>query len=661
MIPLIIHHLSDLHVGASHYRASRVPFLEDRKDGWLHLAYYLTFLSKAERKPHVVIVSGDFSSHATEVEINRANDFLRAVAGILEKAHGVSVPRICVVPGNHDLDWGQENHQAKVDRFRRLSQSLETKVVSPYTENPSGPYVSYRDLNLLVYTLDSCALGGIDNPLIEELASKFQVLAKAIANERDRDAYGEALSELEELSRQDPGFVDPKELERMDKLLPKGHEDMFKIAVTHHNPSNLPSADRNKYDSIINGGQLKKKLLDLGFDILLHGHRHFRHCSYEEYLEDLGRGAKPSDERLPYRQGLYVISGGTLGMTADGGWFEIEIDDTPNVHRQKPPSSLVQIRVARTNQGLESYDLDDSPIYRFTVDKPVYASLRLIQEALSRKPVRHDCQLKQAVERILAPTLELRSELDDWQATGWQDTFHKDIHLYAQVFGTDILGPQAWLNAQYLRYLTLQFQERVRRGGFAALDQPLAFSEPVLTAIRRTDWKPIRGSVRNEPLEPSLDQLEVVRVLLWSLAERMDRDVLWLVEQLHQLFGIPVFLLSPDELASHAQGDPDRAKIDEEFVIGLDAHGPRRTYLYRIGHATRDVAGDEAEEVKERFLGYLKNPKLRTIQSLLSEAKGARRSQRVTTARRGKKTTTAKKPRRGKKTTTAKKPRRGKK
>ena len=130
------------------------------------------------------------------------------------------------------------------------------------------------------------------------------------------------LERLQALSRQDPGYVAPKHLQALERELSmvQDHAQRCKIAVIHHNPSNLPSADLESYDSLVHGGQLKQKLMTMGFDILLHGHRHFQHCCYEEYFDR--NGATSVQQAAPlYKEGLYIVSGGTMGSDQRGAWF----------------------------------------------------------------------------------------------------------------------------------------------------------------------------------------------------------------------------------------------------------------------------------------------------------------------------------------------------
>src|SRR5688572_16310 len=118
---LTIHHLSDIHIGRFHYQPAQPAFLHSTADR--NLRRYINHLrrSRDDVLPHLVVLSGDFASYATEQELNSARDAIREIVAILESrsqrprslAAG-QAPYAFIVPGNHDLDWGQDTYAGKI-------------------------------------------------------------------------------------------------------------------------------------------------------------------------------------------------------------------------------------------------------------------------------------------------------------------------------------------------------------------------------------------------------------------------------------------------------------------------------------------------------------------------------------------------------------------
>jgi hypothetical protein len=610
---VVVHHLTDLHVGPLHHKSSRLPFVEKRAEGWTHLKYYLNYVDAGRDVPDVVIVSGDFTSYARDVEFEAAEQFLVELDRRLKARHASAQPRICIVPGNHDLDWAQDDYGSRISRFHAMSQRLRGRVASAVAAPPEAPYIAYPDLNVLVYLLNSCALGGTRNPVIQQLRATFASL-RPDAGEK---AYEKALEELEALSRQDPGYVHPDDLAAVARHLPPNHERMLKIAVLHHNPSNLPDGNIEAYESVINGGQVKKTLLDHGFDVVLHGHRHFAHCAYEEYLPEALTA--PAHRHV---QGLYILSGGTLGSSGDAGprWFHMTLEDSHGAHRGQPPASRVLVRAARLDAANESYALQQEPSYRLVIDKPVRTSLRYLHERLGRAAREADDRVRarDALDRIRQPLMKLQAEIDDWGSeSSWQSIFHAFLDNYGLIAAIDLLGPGSWMNPRYLDYLAQQFNARLTRlpRRKDETGPVVSFCAPVIDAVRRTGWHPgyQRGAAATlSERTPECQELEIARVLLWGREARRERSVLQMIDSYHRLFKVPVFVLDP----AHVSAEERR----EEFVLGMDPLlRPHHCYQYVLGSGrdTQEVGTVRATMLLERFFGFLAHPKLMTVQQYL--------------------------------------------
>jgi 3',5'-cyclic AMP phosphodiesterase CpdA len=591
--PPIIHHITDLHVGPLHASPSAPSFLARKKSDVQDEAIvrYVRHLKAHAALPDLIVISGDLTSYASESEFNRIADFLDEIGTILGKsANGHPSARICVVPGNHDLDWQRPTQSEKQERFRRLCQPRSSILFSPFS-NP--PYAYYPDFNLLVYAFNSCPMGGINDPEVEKLALRFSAVFSQLSEFPTGDELERALADLRRLGHQDPGFITVADLEAMDEALPEGHDSMFKIAVMHHNPSLVPAKDIDQYQSIVNGGVVKHRLMKRGFDLILHGHRHFPHCSYEEYLEDK-TNRKATAAR--YSHGLYTLGGPSLGSAVgDARWFSITIDEPTHVYELFPPASLVTVNAAQEEGGV--YYLKAHASYRMPVGKKVHSDFRALQELIGRDPPQ-DAEmmlLRKAIDSIQLGLLDLQAKVDNWEAgeSNWQNIFHSKLDSFGFIYGIDLLGPASWFNPSYLEYVAQQFAERKRRMKERKGTVEWRFSADVMRAIKVTGWRVPTGVAHKRPLHSG--ELEIARILIWKKSWLEQLAILKMIDRLHNLFGVPVFVL-PAEVAEEF--------TKEEFVIALDRdRKPVDCRMYNVvkGGRTEEIPKGRTQKYLERF------------------------------------------------------------
>ena len=589
---VVLHHLTDVHIGPLEnqptVRISGVGPSNRRQ-------FYLDYLARAERKPDVVVISGDFCSWAAPGEFSEAENFIRGISALLGPRNGHA--RICMVPGNHDVYWASDGD--RLQRFRDFARNLESIAVSSESRSP---YVFYPDLSVLIHCFNSCHLGGTRDKRLDELIAKLGDAFRAASSDHS------ALAELNDLSRQDPGFVRPEHFADLGDVA-KEAGSALKIAVVHHNPSDVPSDDLDHYQAIVNGAAYKQALFDAGFDLVLYGHRHFPHLSYEEYVTEVARPSTCG--------GLYLLGGASFGCsTGPIQWYQITIRDSQNANSAGPPPSLIEVTPGRLENRV--FKLDTQPHFRFTIGKKVSASLRRIHETLGRTidPESRD-KVRAALESVRFPLVRLQAQVDDWESD-WRNSFFGFIETYSYIYGVDLLGPAAYLNPFYLDYLARQFEERVRRVRTCGLYKGLLhFSPAVLEAVTRTGWGPT-GCCEIGARTETCNELEIVRILVWDHVAEQDTEVMYdvmqMVDRYHRLFGVPVFVLPPSALTE--------TERSEEFVLGLGRDfEPHHCYQYDIRTAldTRDLSFGDARIRKERFLSLLANPELKSVAAFLPE------------------------------------------
>jgi predicted MPP superfamily phosphohydrolase len=607
-----LHHLSDLHIGVGEHQPPATPFPIPIVKRW---EWYLKFLNQPDlRLPLAVIVSGDLTSKGAVEEFNEAKNFIATLSKLLQDKHRDGRPHVCVVPGNHDLDRRNgKTFEAMIQCFKETFSGSQG-VVTAFCPNP---YLHFEKENVLICLVNTCRLGSqLDRPLhaIDQLLSALLDNAE-LPNDSP-------LAQLRRRTIHDPGYVAPSDLDYLGNLRDRVHT--MKIAVLHHNLGTVPEESLDAYHTVINSGFVKQRLQEEGIDVVLSGHRHALHCAYEEHWgarlggDSIGLG--PPNLDFPRHEGVYYLTAPTFSSRDGAGhgpsWMEIAIDSTGGSHQGKPPSSLVTVTAANPAPQKLSFTLEDAARFRFPVDKPVYAKWRFIQERLERDVVRAEdiSRTRTALETFWLPLLNLQGRLDDWdrEDDNWQELFHDRLPTYRFIYGIDLLGPETWLNPRYLLYVLKQFETRQANHG----DHPDAFhfSSELHAATTRTKWSPDlslnAGNGRSG--------IEIARILIWKRSQVTSAaqcDILRMIDSLHRLFCVPLFLLDPVE------AELDGNILSDEFVLGLGDSGVvNRAYVYRLGATkTKEAKGAEGQKLLSRFYAFLQSDALRTANDFLEK------------------------------------------
>jgi tetratricopeptide (TPR) repeat protein/predicted MPP superfamily phosphohydrolase len=299
-LPVIVH-LSDIHLGCRQRDGKPVEMHRFSDDGeWSKsLSRHLSTEFANTRRGHFkyehdrlfVIVSGDLTYMASKPEFDRVATFLT------ELCEGLSVARerVFIVPGNHDVNWAA----AKVDLSHRFDNYLsflrkfygKDVFTKRYPRLPTEQLVDEprpkpSDI-IATYTMPGMAIVGLNSCVYET----------------DQDHYG---------------FIGGAQLERVEELLDADTQGVnaIRVAVMHHHlhpfPEPLASSRAEEQawqdlSTIRDAGLAEKRLERLGFDLVLHGHKH-----KAQLRETLVRGR--NEAAVPSR--LIVCGAGSSGVNA---------------------------------------------------------------------------------------------------------------------------------------------------------------------------------------------------------------------------------------------------------------------------------------------------------------------------------------------------------
>lgn len=253
-------HLSDLHFGINHIcrpeDATGSPrglpkFQELLSTDLQHSDWQMEAWSvRAEERfptPLLLTATGDFTQSAERSEFDEAAVCLHHLVKQPLLGTQIDLSHLYIVPGNHDVlfDYSNPEH-----RF------------APYCDFYNKVFRSYRPFILSdeAGKLDQVHLLDEHRVLITEINSSYYVEKETVEQSRghvDSAAIANLRSQLEPLRNK--------------------AADWIKIALIHHHPVLLPSfiEPGRGVDSVHNARSLLRLLRDHGFQLVLHGHKHY--------------------------------------------------------------------------------------------------------------------------------------------------------------------------------------------------------------------------------------------------------------------------------------------------------------------------------------------------------------------------------------------------
>jgi tetratricopeptide (TPR) repeat protein len=343
--PVLIH-LSDLHFGQQDGKSvhrfdadpSRLSLADQLYEEFGGKLRQLSF----DNSSLYLVVSGDLTWNGSPSEFAQASTCLASFCDRIE----LSRERVSFVPGNHDVSW----HLSKDDPASRFNNYLgflavfygNDLVAERYPDlgwpvvvgqTPPRPdqivgMAVYEEHGLLVATLNSCVY------------------------EDDQRHYG---------------FVGEPQVRRLRELLKPidRHEELVRVAVIHHHMHPFREylqIDRsevwNDLSTVLDAGFLESVLERLGFDLVLHGHKH-KPQTRETLLRDVG--PQKQDARP-----LIVCGAGTVSCLeleqAHANHYEL-VQVLQNPRRPNVPFVRVRWRELSQVAGAEWTDTESYDVY----------------------------------------------------------------------------------------------------------------------------------------------------------------------------------------------------------------------------------------------------------------------------------------------------------
>lgn len=337
-------HISDIHAGHGELRdedgKSSIPNAE-RQRLLERLSRYLRALDK---KPDFVVISGDITIQG------RVDGYKRVREWVIELQNEGVLPesdRIIIVPGNHDvtrlkrfgddetirfhefwLNFGKllphayiPGHDPEPDPVKHaklikkfgLSGGIQcSQKAGEVVLTASLPFLIDMDRKILIYGFNSAH--GCGAPL-----SPDSEILKSLSKLKSRGADVEVIADQVEQRYLDSLIVDAgmltdnqlqifnKWMDYFERSIGKKFGEFTKIATLHHHIGHLwrQQLELKVFESTVDAPQFKQYLIERGFDMVLHGHKHTNHIGIDSSVI-------PISEDIDFNP-LISVSGGTVG------------------------------------------------------------------------------------------------------------------------------------------------------------------------------------------------------------------------------------------------------------------------------------------------------------------------------------------------------------
>jgi len=283
-------HLSDAHFGAWHQfnpmhsvtgdslspsgmvtLADKV--LEDLKDQYFPESEEQRF-GPSGRCPAILCITGDLAQTGSYEEFQQAKLFLDSLA---QSRPFAGIRSVFLVPGNHDVIYSEPNVGKRWQQFINFFNDVYGRSIPNSQPNGCAEIIDrVDDLGAIIACINT------------------SVYVQKGSPDEQRGQVDEAqLATLEDQLR---------------KIPKKKRESAIRIALMHHHPVLIPALaeEHRGYDAVERSGQLLNLLQDYGFQLILHGHKHYP-LSFSENIVV----AFEQLERRP----MMIVSGGSVGSS----------------------------------------------------------------------------------------------------------------------------------------------------------------------------------------------------------------------------------------------------------------------------------------------------------------------------------------------------------
>lgn len=318
---------------------------------------------------------------------------------------GVSASNLVVTPGNHDVVKGElPGTPSKYSLF--MDTWMGKGSVIPFLDGVHDESKLNYQEHFLKSKCGTWAVFPINSANWSQISPARDPKNKDLVRLREfiEESNNEALIRaFEKISTYDAARVSDRQLTVLQDLVKHAGNVQLRIAVIHHHLLPVDGREELKpFADFTNLGTLRQVLRELGFHVIVHGHKHTKTAYYDHIYSD--QGAVGKSHRV------LAISGGTFGdssMWVNNIFQIIEIDDYPHA----PICSIRSIKPIETGRSLsvnpaERYPLWDSgdsergplALYGESMDDIYRRALQAVQEYPDRTLI---CTVDMPVSEVI--------------------------------------------------------------------------------------------------------------------------------------------------------------------------------------------------------------------------------------------------------------------
>lgn len=350
---LSILHLSDFHAGPGELED------EDQKShvSGIERSRYIDRLARYLRglypRPDYVVITGDFTNRGNEAGFQETRQWL------LQQIHEGFLPdpsRFLITPGNHDVAWGIEQsangwHKERYKLFWNNFGAMfphahinemdpELRYDRPFIDVPtaaarpgiigglrtrqegdeiivteSHPFLLDIENEILIFAFNSSLACGVYQAADPKVVNALDQLRGSAVDDDARNAVDGLGAAYKKGLLVDAGYIGNQQIDYFSQLMARlkyrdlgpRYSRLTKIAILHHHVSHLwnQQLEVKSFESVLDAAKLKQALVECGFDLVLHGHKHTNHVAFDASVIPLSGKHQLNP--------ICVISAGTIG------------------------------------------------------------------------------------------------------------------------------------------------------------------------------------------------------------------------------------------------------------------------------------------------------------------------------------------------------------
>jgi 3',5'-cyclic AMP phosphodiesterase CpdA/thymidylate synthase len=348
-------------------------------------------------KIDAVIISGDSTLRGNKDGQTVLRHLLLSLLGEV----GVSEANIIVTPGNHDVVAGTA--PGTRDRYVNFIESwlAPNPVVVPFLDGVHELRSFDENSHVLVDPNKNWAVFPVNSANWSQLrlpASENPHVALLLEHINKSDEP-ELLKAFQKLISYDMARVSDDQFTALRRAVDKVGNVGLRIAVLHHHLLPVGSEEIKPFADMTNLGVLRQVLRELGFGMVIHGHKHTATAYYDHIYSEL-------DPEAPAHRVL-TISGGTFGPTGqhpDNPLQFIEISDLPSA-----PTCTIR-SVSSAKPGLALQYQSSSPYPLWEADANSIGPISLFGKSIDELYARAISTLKANSNRTIICTIDFEND-----------------------------------------------------------------------------------------------------------------------------------------------------------------------------------------------------------------------------------------------------------